>query len=59
MNPPYIRIYPPGHCFGNAKLWIWQVCSLNDIEMSGSSDDMQEAMDMAMNAWRDVSEANK
>lgn len=58
-SPPFIRIYPPGHCLGHPSLWLWQVCSMCDIEMSGTSDDMQDAVDMATSAWADVNEASK
>jgi len=44
---PYLRLYPPGHVFGNKKLYVWQVCSLNDIEISGTSDDLQDALDVS------------
>jgi hypothetical protein len=53
-NPPYLRIYPPGHVFGNPSRWVWQVCSLNDIEMSGTSDEQTDAMDQATSALDDL-----
>ena len=58
-NPPYLRIYPPAHCFGHPTLWLWQACSLNDVEMSGTSDDRQDALDTACNALDDIMEASK
>lgn len=60
MSTPYfLRIYPPSHPLGNRSLWLWQVCSLNDIEMSGTSDDRQDAIDQATTAMDDVTERNK
>lgn len=58
-TPPFIRLYPPGHCLGHPTLWLWQVCSMCDIEMSGTSDDMQDAMDTMSTAWASVNEASK
>ena len=58
-SPPFIRLYPPGHCLGHPTLWLWQVCSMCDIEMSGTSDDMQDAMDTMSTAWASVNEADK
>lgn len=49
-SPPYLRIYPPGHVFGHPKLWVWQVCSLSDVETSGTSDERQDAIDQATTA---------
>lgn len=46
----YLRIYPPGHPFGSTKLWHWEVCSLNEIQISGTSDDQQDCMDVATSA---------
>ena len=58
-SPPFLRLYPPGHCLGHPSLWLWQICSMCDIEMSGTSDDRQDAMDTACNALDDVMEADK
>lgn len=58
-NPPYLRIFPPGHCFGHPDLWVWQVCSLNDVEMSGTSDDRDDAIATATSALDDVTGADK
>lgn len=52
----YLRIFPPGHPFGNPKLWCWEVCSMNDVAVSGTSDDMQDCMDMASSALLGVME---
>lgn len=55
-NPPYLRLYLPGHAFGHPKLYVWQVCSLNDIEISGTSDDLQDALDVSGAALVKVAE---
>lgn len=53
---PFLRIYPPGHPFGLKRLWLWQVCSMNDIEMSGTSDDERDCFDTASTALQSVRE---
>lgn len=55
----FLRIYPPDHPLGLRGLWFWQVCSLHDIEVSGSSDDKQDCIDVAMSALDDVIAANQ
>lgn len=46
----YLRIYPPSHPLGHPRLWLWQVCSMGDVEISGTSDDKQDCVDMATSA---------
>lgn len=45
-----VCLYPPAHPMGHPRLWFWQICSDNDIEMSGTSDDKQDAFDCASTA---------
>lgn len=47
---PFLRVYPPSHPLGHPRLWLWQVCSMGDIEMSGTSDDKQDCFDSASTA---------
>lgn len=52
----HIEVYPPGHPngvkhhSGTYGLWLWEVHSANDIEMSGTSDERQDAIDQATTA---------
>lgn len=36
------------------KLWLWELHSQNDIEQCGSSDDREEALNMATSAFDDA-----
>lgn len=56
MNHFFIRMYPPQHPMGHVRLWFWQVCSMGDVEMSGTSDDRDDAWAVATNALEDVME---
>lgn len=58
-TPYFLRIYPPSHPLGHPRLWLWQVCSLCDIEISSTSDDKQDAVDVATSALDQVIEANR
>jgi hypothetical protein len=55
----HIRVYPPGHPEGYARIWLFQVRSLGDIEVAGTSDDRQNAMEAAGLALEMVMERKK
>ena len=55
----YLRIMPPNHPYGAKGLWYWEVLSEGDTEMSGTSDDRQDAIDQATTALDEVTEASK
>lgn len=58
-TPPFLRLYPPAHPMGHPALWLWQLCSMNDIEMSGTSDDRQDAIDQATTAMDTLTEVRQ
>jgi hypothetical protein len=58
MHPQhFLRVYPKGHPLGNRILFVWQVCSMTDVVASGTSDDLQDAMDQGSSALMDYVEA--
>ena len=59
MTEHHLVIYPPGHPEGYARIWLFQVRSLGDIEMAGTSDDRQNAAEAGMLALATVMERKK
>jgi hypothetical protein len=55
----HIRVFPPGHPEGYAKLFTWQVRSPGDVEMAGTNPDRQNAMEAAGLALEMVMERKK
>lgn len=54
MIPHHLELYPPAHPHGCQKLWFWRIKSPNDIAISGTSDDKQDALDQATSALEGV-----
>ena len=50
----HITIYPPGHPSGNSQLFCWNVSSEHEIQVSGTSDDLQDAADVATGTLQDL-----
>ncbi len=49
-----LELFPPGHPDGAKTLWLWQVCSTGDVVVSGTSDDIEDAVSTATSALLDV-----
>ncbi len=50
----HILIYAPGHPSGHSNLFCWNVSSEHEIQVSGTSDDLSEAADLATGALQDL-----
>lgn len=50
----HIEVYPAGHRKGHPSLIWWCVRSPNDIAISGTSDDLDDALTMAGSALQGV-----
>ena len=49
-----LHLFPPGHPDGYNTLWLWNIRSLRDIEMSGTSPNRSEALAHAAEALRNI-----
>jgi hypothetical protein len=54
-----LTILQPGHPDGYAGLWCWNIRSLNDIEVGGTSPNRSEALAHAAEALRMVMKEEK
>lgn len=54
MLSHHIEIYPAGHPSGHPRLVWWCVRSPNDVAISGSSDDLDDALSIASSALQGV-----
>ncbi len=49
-----LSLFQPGHPDGYADLWLWQIHSLRDIEVAGTSPNRSEALAHAAEALRNI-----
>ncbi len=49
-----ITIFAPSHPSGHPALFCWNVSSEHEIQVSGTSDDLQDAADVATGALQDL-----
>lgn len=47
-------LMPPGHRLGHPRLYAWEVSSDMEVHISGTSDDLSDAADMATSALQGV-----
>lgn len=54
-----LSLFQPGHPEGYVGLWLWQLRSLRDIEVAGTSPNRSEALAHAAEALRMVMKEEK
>ncbi len=54
MIPHHLELRPPGHPDGHPSLYCWSINSTGDVLVSGTSDDLADALDQASSALLDT-----
>jgi hypothetical protein len=49
-----IVILPPSHPDGHSRLFLWEVRSVTEVQVSGTTDSLSEAADLATGALQDL-----